>query len=48
MAVVHLSGGRCAADQLCEEVVCSYSTKKQQLLEPGIQQPGMALSEQVL
>lgn len=48
VAVAHLSGGRCAADQLCEEVVCGYSTKEQQLLELGTQQPAMALSERVL
>lgn len=45
VAVAHLSGGRCASDQPCQELVCGYSNKKQHLLETGMRQPLMALSE---
>lgn len=45
VAVAHLSGGRCASDQPCRELVCGYSNKKQHLLETGTRQPLMALSE---
>lgn len=41
VAVAHLSGGRCASDQL----VCGYGNKKQHLPALGTRWPLMALSE---